>query len=55
MVDDALSAVTEQEHFQSLCHWILYFGDVLTVAQILAGMAGERRLPAAAAYRRSCL
>jgi len=37
MVDDALSAVTPDEHFHSLCHWILFFGDVLAVDDVIRG------------------
>ncbi len=42
MVDDALSAVTPQEHRQSLEQWMLFFGDVLGCDEVIA------RLPAAA-------
>jgi nicotinamidase-related amidase len=48
MVDDALSAVTRDEHFHSLCHWILFFGDVLSVEQAVAAMWNEDCLAAAA-------
>jgi nicotinamidase-related amidase len=34
MVDDALAAYTEQEHTFSLHSWLLYFGDVMDVAQV---------------------
>ena len=44
MVDDALSAVTADEHFHSLCHWILFFGDVLSVDQVEVAMASDASL-----------
>jgi nicotinamidase-related amidase len=34
MVEDALAAYTEQEHNFSLHSWLLYFGDVMDVAQV---------------------
>lgn len=34
MVDDALAAVTEQEHLFSLYNWLLFFGDVMDVRQV---------------------
>lgn len=34
MVADALSAVTDQEHVNSLHNWVLYFGDVLSADEI---------------------
>ncbi|MDM0108189.1 isochorismatase family cysteine hydrolase [Variovorax sp. J22R24] len=37
MVEDALSAVTPEEHVHSLHNWMLFFGDVLSVDEI-----GER-------------
>lgn len=43
MVEDALSAVTPEEHRQSLLHWMLFFGDVLSSDEVIA------RLPAVAA------
>ena len=36
MVADALSAVTDQEHVNSLHNWMLYFGDVLSADEIAA-------------------
>lgn len=48
MVDDALSAVTREEHVQSLCHWILFFGDVLSTEQVEAAMRCEARRTSAA-------
>ena len=35
MVEDALSAVTPEEHVQSLHNWMLFFGDVLPVAGVV--------------------
>lgn len=53
MVDDALSAVTPQEHRQSLEQWMLFFGDVLSCDEVIArlpsGAAPAVRLAAAAA------
>lgn len=37
MVEDALSAVTPEEHEHSLHNWMLFFGDVLTTNEV-----GER-------------
>ncbi|MDL9999475.1 cysteine hydrolase [Variovorax sp. J22P240] len=34
MVEDALSAVTTEEHVHSLNNWMLFFGDVLTVDEV---------------------
>jgi len=34
MVEDALSAVTREEHLHSLHNWMLFFGDVLTVDEV---------------------
>lgn len=34
MVDDALSAVTMEEHNASLQNWMLFFGDVLSVGEV---------------------
>ena len=45
MVEDALSAVTPQEHEQSLQTWMLFFGDVLPVDEVIARL---RPVPAAA-------
>jgi len=36
MVHDALSAVTPQEHEQSLQNWMLFFGDVLGTDDVIA-------------------
>ncbi len=36
MVEDALSAVTEQEHLNALHNWMLYFGDVLSANEVAA-------------------
>ena len=36
MVADALSAITEQEHVNSLHNWMLYFGDVLSADEVAA-------------------
>ena len=35
MVDDALAAVTPHEHVNSLNNWMLFFGDVLTVDEVV--------------------
>ena len=35
MVEDALSALTPQEHTQSLENWMLFFGDVLSVNEVI--------------------
>jgi ureidoacrylate peracid hydrolase len=35
MVEDALSAVTPEEHLQSLQQWILFFGDVLSSSEVI--------------------
>lgn len=45
MVEDALSAVTPEEHLQSLHNWMLFFGDVLSVDEVAARLA---KLPAMA-------
>ena len=34
MVEDALSAVTPEEHLHSLHNWMLFFGDVLSVEEV---------------------
>ena len=39
MVEDALSAVTEHEHLNSLHNWILYFGDVLGAEEVAARLS----------------
>lgn len=36
MVDDALSAVTPDEHNNSLINWMLFFGDVLDTDDVIA-------------------
>lgn len=35
MVEDALSAVTPEEHTQSLHNWMLFFGDVLPTGEVI--------------------
>ncbi|PPE67374.1 isochorismatase family cysteine hydrolase [Caldimonas caldifontis] len=35
MVDDALSAVTPQEHEHCLNNWMLFFGDVLSTGEVI--------------------
>jgi len=35
MVDDALAAVTPEEHTQSLHNWMLFFGDVLSASEVM--------------------
>ncbi|CAN5438424.1 hypothetical protein BH11PSE7_BH11PSE7_13060 [soil metagenome] len=41
MVEDALSAVTTEEHVQALYNWMLFFGDVLpadgVIERLVAG------------------
>lgn len=44
MVENALSAITEQEHAHALCNWILFFGDVLSVDEVEAAMAVQAPL-----------
>ena len=39
MVEDALSAVTQEEHVQALHNWMLFFGDVLSVEEFAARLA----------------
>lgn len=39
MVEDALSAVTPQEHEQALQNWMLFFGDVLSVDEVNSRLA----------------
>jgi len=34
MVEDVLSAVTTEEHVQTLHNWMLFFGDVLSVDEV---------------------
>lgn len=36
MVEDALSAVTPGEHLAALQQWMLFFGDVLSVSEVVA-------------------
>jgi ureidoacrylate peracid hydrolase len=47
MVHDALSAVTPQEHEQSLQNWMLFFGDVLGTEEIVKRLQPARRVVAA--------
>lgn len=47
MVHDALSAVTPQEHEQSLQNWILFFGDVLGTQEIAERLQAAPRAAAA--------
>jgi len=42
MVDDALSAVTPQEHEQCLNNWMLFFGDVLTTGDVIERLRPTR-------------
>jgi ureidoacrylate peracid hydrolase len=49
MVDDALSAVTPQEHEQSLHNWMLFFGDVLSTEQVIGRLQPAAVAAAAAA------
>jgi ureidoacrylate peracid hydrolase len=42
MVHDALSAVTPQEHEQSLQNWILFFGDVLGTEDVIRRLQTSR-------------
>jgi nicotinamidase-related amidase len=42
MVHDALSAVTPQEHEQSLYNWMLFFGDVLGTEEVMARLQPAR-------------
>jgi ureidoacrylate peracid hydrolase len=42
MVNDALAAVTEQEHLNTLYSWQLFFGDVLDVEQVQAALRPAR-------------
>ncbi|MEO7241412.1 MAG: isochorismatase family cysteine hydrolase [Variovorax sp.] len=39
MVEDALSAMSQEEHVQALSNWMLYFGDVLSVDETIARLA----------------
>jgi nicotinamidase-related amidase len=47
LVDDALSAVTPQEHEQSLQNWMLFFGDVLGTQEIAERLQAAPRAVAA--------
>lgn len=47
MVHDALSAVTPQEHEQSLQNWMLFFGDVLGTQEIAERLQAAPRAVAA--------
>jgi nicotinamidase-related amidase len=47
MVHDALSAVTPQEHEQSLQNWLLFFGDVLGTQEIAERLQAAPRAVAA--------
>lgn len=42
MVHDALSAVTREEHEQSLCNWMLFFGDVLGTEEVVARLRAAK-------------
>ena len=42
MVEDVLSAVTPDEHLQSLHNWMLFFGDVLSVDEVLSRLSAQR-------------
>jgi len=35
MVEDALSARTDDEHVNALNNWMLFFGDVLAVDEVV--------------------
>lgn len=42
MVSDALASYTQEEHIQALYGWMLYFGDVLDVSEVIARLeAGQ--------------
>lgn len=47
MVSDGCAAVTDAEHAASLCAFHLWFGDVLTVEECIAGFAAGGRQVAA--------
>jgi len=42
MVEDALSAITVQEHVMALNNWMLYFGDVLGADEVAARLRGSQ-------------
>jgi ureidoacrylate peracid hydrolase len=46
MVSDACAAMTDEEHAASLIAFHLQFGDVLTVAECIAGLGGAARAAA---------
>ena len=46
MVSDGCAAMTDEEHAASLIAFYLQFGDVLTVDECIAGLAGEERAAA---------
>jgi nicotinamidase-related amidase len=46
MVEDALSAVTLEEHVQSLNNWMLFFGDVLQAHEVTARLLPAMPAPA---------
>ena len=48
MVDDALSAVTPQEHENSLHNWMLFFGDVQGTDEVIARLAAAPVIAASA-------
>lgn len=47
LVDDALSAFTPAEHEQALHNWMLFFGDVLRVDEVIARLPLTGTRPAA--------
>jgi isochorismate hydrolase len=49
MVDDALSAFTEQEHIWALQNWMLFFGDVLSTHEVDAILSPADVAPPSAA------
>ncbi len=42
MIDDALSAFTQQEHIHSLHNWMLFFGDVLNTDEVIDRLASRQ-------------
>ena len=46
MVPDGCAALTDEEHAASLIAFYVQFGDVLTVDECIAGLAGEERAAA---------
>lgn len=42
MVEDALSAMTPEEHLGALQQWMLFFGDVLSVSEVVARLRAAR-------------